>query len=98
MFDISKAIIHRMQLAKEDFYATAQRIGHHQFLEFAGFMHEYTLMLENNAAKSHNGTYVAEKLDCIFGDWAREHAEFAQGFFGALAHKGWPCRYAKRIT
>jgi hypothetical protein len=96
MFDNTQ--LAKMKAVSEDFYRSAVRVGWHQFLEFKGFMHEYLVMLENGTAKSYNGTYIAEKFDCIFGDWAREHSEFVQGFAGALANKGWPIRYARRIT
>jgi hypothetical protein len=88
-----------MTEAKDAFYAMAVRVGHHQFIEFAGFMVEYIkICFEMHAAgidfgttelapKVHEMAYIAEKFDCIFGD-ALVKPEARDAFLGALAAKG----------
>jgi hypothetical protein len=69
----------RMTQAKDAFYAAAVRIGHHQFIEFAGFMGEYIKCCQAMHEKGldfgteplriedYNAAYIGEKLDCIYG-------------------------------
>lgn len=69
-----------MTHAADVFYAYAQRIGVHEFLEFTGLMREYVKICEATAEaggdfaadgrlamKPDHGEYLAEKLDCIYG-------------------------------
>jgi hypothetical protein len=92
----------RMTEIKDSFYAAAQRAGHHQFLEFAGLMSEYIKACERMHRagvdfgtvdvdlKEHEAEYIAEKLDCIFGQ-ALVDKKTRAAFLGALAAKGgWP--------
>jgi hypothetical protein len=88
-----------MRHAKDVFYAAAQRIGHHQFLEFAGLMNEYVIICEATheagrdfttgaplAMAPHHAQYLAEKLDCIYGNaFARDpelRRVFVEAFLG----------------
>jgi hypothetical protein len=89
----------RMKEIKDSFYAAAQRVGHHQFIEFAGFMSEYIKICERMHRegrdfgtteldpKDHEMMYIAEKFDCIFGD-ALSKPGMRDAFMGALASKG----------
>lgn len=75
-----EAILKKMQQASDTFYVMAVRIGFHQFLEFNGFLVEYIkacraahdagidFTTESIPFKDHQMKYVAEKMDCIFGD------------------------------
>lgn len=89
----------RMTEIKDSFYAAAQRVGHHQFLEFAGLMAEYIKACERMHGagldfgttevdlKAHEAMYVAEKFDCIFGQ-ALANPKTREAFLGVLAVKG----------
>jgi hypothetical protein len=91
----------KMKVAVTGFYLDAQACGIHPFLEFAGFMQEYLKMLQGMLVKDidfmdnelraqpYEMEYVAEKLDCIYGDAARDPKN-ASAFYKALAEKGWP--------
>jgi len=89
----------RMTEIKDSFYVAAQRVGHHQFIEFAGFMAEYIKVCARMhaegvdfgttelAPKHYEMEYLAEKFDCIFGD-ALTKLEMRDAFMGVLASKG----------
>lgn len=90
----------KMRRARDLFYAHAVAIGHHQFIEFAGLMGEYIVICEAThregrdfatgaplAMRAHNAAYLAEKLDCIYGDafavdWELRRV-FVDSFLGA---------------
>lgn len=103
-------IINKMSDAADEFYRSATTIGAHQWLELTGLMRElikiYAVMLRegldplSNAPlpKGHHMEYIAEKLDCIFGNAMREHHDLTKAFVGALQAKGWPVRYARTVT
>jgi hypothetical protein len=71
----------KMRGARDTFYALAVGAGHHQFVEFAGLIGEYIQICEAAHAigrdfatgaplpmRAHHALYLAEKLDCIYGD------------------------------
>jgi len=92
-------VLARMREIKDSFYAAAQRAGHHQFLEFAGLMAEYIKACERMHGRgidfattelnleAHEAAYIAEKLDCIFGEALTEPAA-REAFLGVLGDKG----------
>ena len=68
------------------FYAHAQGgVKHHQWLEFTGFMREYIKICrealhqgidfqeELPPLEGFHASYIAEKLECIFGDQLKVH-------------------------
>lgn len=89
----------RMTEIAESFYRAACRVGHHQFIEFAGFLNEYIKICRRMHAegvdfgttelspKDHEMAYIAEKFDCIFGE-ALMKSETREAFLGALGAKG----------
>lgn len=89
----------RMTEIADSFYCAAQRVGHHQFIEFAGFMNEYIKVCRRMhaegvdfgttdlAPKNYEMEYIAEKFDCIFGE-ALMKPEMRAAFMSALASKG----------
>lgn len=91
-------ILKKMQQASDTFYAMAVRIGFHQFLEFNGFLVEYIkgcraahedgidFTTESIPFKDHQMKYVAEKMDCIFGDALFEPANM-QAFVSELSDR-----------
>jgi hypothetical protein len=94
-------MIQQMEHAKDQFYGMAVRIGHHQFIEFTGFMAEYIKMCRDMLKKGIDFTdqeleaetyqlqYVAEKLDCIYGHALGEKRNM-QAFLTTLFGKvGW---------
>lgn len=76
-------MLDKMQRTSNAFYAMAVTIGHHQFIEMAGFMNEYIKACREMHARGEdfNGqplkmapyeiAYIAEKFDCIFGEAMR---------------------------
>jgi hypothetical protein len=71
----------RMREARDLFYALAVHVGHHQFVEFAGMIGEYIAICEAThragrdfatgaplEMRGHHAHYLAEKMDCIYGD------------------------------
>ena len=89
----------RMSEIAESFYRAAQRVGHHQFIEFAGFMNEYIKVCRRMhaegvdfgttdlAPRDYEMAYIAEKFDCIFGE-ALTKPETREAFLVALGSKG----------
>lgn len=79
------AALVKMHRAADEFYEDAQAIGVHTFLEFTGFMREYIKMCEQNleqgrdfttceiSVQGHHAEYIAEKMECIFGDQLEVH-------------------------
>ena len=73
-------ILTAMEIARDQFYAAATRIGIHPYVEMAGFMGEFIKMCRDMheegvdfgtsalRAKPHQLAYIAEKFDCIFGE------------------------------
>lgn len=71
--------LQRMGFAIDQFYAFAQVIGNHTFLEFAGLMSAYVtscqamhergvdFMTNNLEIEDHRAAYLGEKLHCIYG-------------------------------
>jgi hypothetical protein len=88
------ATLEKMKHAKNVFYGLAVVAGHHQFLEFAGLMHEYIVLCEKapEAGKDfsslpmeeHHAKYLAEKLECIYGPTLKRSHELAKAFLVAL--------------
>lgn len=84
------ALIKQMTHAKDVFYGLAARAGHHQFLEFAGLMHEYIkLCTEAHEAgydfyalpmQEHHAEYIAEKLECIYGPTIKQSLDLTRAF------------------
>lgn len=103
-------IINSMSDATDAFYRSALSTKSHTWLELVGFMRElikiYGGMLDKGIdplsnsplPEEHHVIYIAEKLDCIFGDAMRKHPKLAMALANALQDKGWPMRYAKRAT
>ncbi len=72
-------VLDRMRFAIDQFYAFAQIIGNHTFLEFAGLMSAYVtccqemhergvdFMTHNLEVEDHRAAYLGEKLHCIYG-------------------------------
>ncbi len=70
--------LQKMEHAAQVFYAHAQQTHFHQFLEFTGFLNEYTKMCrgllergvdfvqDTGALKPHEAAYIGEKFGCIF--------------------------------
>jgi hypothetical protein len=97
--DERERMLARMMEIKDSFYAAAQRVGHHQFIEFAGFMAEYIKICARMhrdgvdfgtvelAPKHYEMEYVAEKFDCIFGGGLMEPV-VREAFLGVLGAKG----------
>lgn len=89
----------RMTEIKDSFYVAAQRVGLHQFVEFAGLMNEYIKICETMhkngidfgtidlQPKDYQMAYIGEKFDCIFGE-ALAKPEMRAAFIGVLASKG----------
>jgi len=84
------ALIKAMTHAKDVFYGLAVKAGHHQFLEFAGLMHEYIkLCTEAHEAgqdfyslpmQEHHAEYIAEKLECIYGSAIKHSIDLTRAF------------------
>jgi len=84
-----------MHAAANAFYAAAQRIGYHQFLELTGFMREIIKVCEREHAegrdfatsdlrlKGYEAAYIGEKLGCILGAALSEPGAWA-GFVEKL--------------
>jgi hypothetical protein len=89
----------RMAEIAESFYRAACRVGFHQFIEFAGLLNEHIKICKRMHTegvdfgtteldpKVHEMAYIAEKIDCIFGE-ALCKSETREAFLGALAAKG----------
>jgi hypothetical protein len=103
-------LINSLTDAADAFYKSALSTDLHTWLELTGLMREmikiYGAMLGEGVdpmcnsprPKKHNMNYIAEKLDCIFGEAMRSNPELVQAFASALQMKGWPIRFAKRIA
>jgi hypothetical protein len=73
-----EATLKQMDTAAQIFYAAAQKTDFHQFLEFTGFMREYTKVCaellkrgvdfteETGELKGYEAQYIGEKFGCIF--------------------------------
>jgi hypothetical protein len=92
-----REMIARMSHARDVFYRLAVGIGHHQFIEFAGLLGEYIKICEATheagrdfatgaplEMKSHHGVYLAEKMDCIYGDAFARSPELRRTFVEAF--------------
>lgn len=89
----------KMKQASEIFYALAQQTRVHQFLEVTGFLNELIKVYKGMHDKgidfgtqaaipaTHEMAYIAEKIDCIFGD-ALAVPELRKAFMDSLAQKG----------
>jgi len=95
-----EAIFLAMERAADDFYRAAQRIGVHPFLEFTGLMREYITILRASLRpeepfawpgdrvrmETFHAQYLAEKLDCIYGNAFEARPElravFVEAFLG----------------
>jgi hypothetical protein len=98
------ALIKQMTHAKDVFYGLAARAGHHQFLEFAGLMHEYIkLCAEAHEAghdfyslpmQEHHAAYIGQKLECVYGPTIAHDpaltAAFLSAFLGPIASQQKP--------
>lgn len=75
-----EAMLRRMESAADIFYSIA-RSGHHQFVEFTGFIREYIKIcrraMEHGVdfgtafalpIETYEAGYLGEKFGCIFGD------------------------------
>jgi hypothetical protein len=94
-----EGMLKQMESASGIFYRLAQQTHVHQFLEVTGFLNElikaYRGMHEQGKdfgtqpleMKPHEMAYVAEKLDCIFGE-ALADKKNREAFMDALAEKG----------
>lgn len=70
--------LEQMEHAADVFYAHAQRANFHQFLEFTGFLREYTKMCRRlmergvdfasdiGELQPYEADYIGEKFGCIF--------------------------------
>lgn len=87
----------RMQIASANFYGEAQRTDKHQFLEFNGLLTEYIKLLREMhndgqdfvsndvlPMKTYNAEYIAEKLNCIFGETFLAKKEVREAFIASL--------------
>lgn len=86
--------LERMDHAADVFYAHAQTADFHQFLEFTGFIREYTKMCrellkrgvdfttESGELKTYEAHYIGEKFGCIFSPLL----ERSKGAFEAFLH------------
>lgn len=81
-----RAMIAGMEAAARTFYQMAQRVGHHQFLEFTGLLNEYVNLCTQSLERGEDfgnrdlnagfhARYVAEKLGCIYGQTMMEHLQ-----------------------
>lgn len=74
-----RLLLKRMQAVADSYYVLAQSAGHHQFIEFTGFLNEYIKIckmalekgrdFENNEVEieRYHADYIGDKLGCIFG-------------------------------
>jgi hypothetical protein len=81
--------LQRMRFAIDQFYAFAQIIGNHTFLEFAGLMSAYVtscqamhergidFMTHHLEIEDHRAGYLGEKLHCIYGDALKKPENWA---------------------
>jgi len=81
--------LQRMRFAIDQFYAFAQIIGNHTFLEFAGLMGAYVtscqamhergvdFMTHHLQIEDHRAGYLGEKLHCIYGDALKKPENWA---------------------
>ncbi len=94
-----EVMLMKMEEASSIFYSLAQRTKVHQFLEVNGFLQElikaYKRMQEKGKdfatepleMEPYEMAYIAEKLDCIFGE-ALSVPKNRDAFLEALASKG----------
>ncbi len=78
--DMLQTLVNRMDAQASLFYRGAQAVGHHQWIEFTGFLNEYVKMCQRMLdagkdfqnceiePKSFEVNYIREKLGCIFGE------------------------------
>ncbi len=91
-----EAMLSMMQHTADLFYKLAQSAGHHQFIEFAGFMNEYIKICrsahEQNIdfgtasvlpIQDYQAAYIGEKFDCIFGESFRQNPKLISEFVKA---------------
>lgn len=83
-------ILGQMNFAIDQFYAFAQIINVHTFLEFAGLMHAYVKQCRELQDRGvdfitnplelpdHAAGYLGEKLHCIYGDSLRKPENLAR--------------------
>lgn len=89
-----------MRAASNTFYRMAQRTRIHTFLEVNGFLVELIQMYEQHMTaggnfitdhprpKPHQMSYIAEKIDCIFGEILAEDPASREAFLRTLEEKG----------
>jgi len=103
-------MLDRMGVAAGVFYRLAQKTNVHQFLEVTGFLNELVKMYAGMHARGidfatapleaepHEMAYVAEKLDCIFGEPLTK-PENRAAFLKCLEEKGgWKWGPAKALS
>lgn len=89
-------MLHKMDVAASRFYAMAVGIGHHQFIEFAGFMREYIVMCRSALDQGidfgttgalpmqpFHASYIGEKFGCIFGETLKREPGLLAAFCAA---------------
>lgn len=92
-------MLKEMDRASKIFYGLAQKTNVHQFLEVTGFLNELTKAYrrmheegkdfgtEHLEMKPYEMEYIADKIDCIFGE-ALADKKNREAFMDALAKKG----------